>query len=161
MALSVSVVLSLDSEALLDEKVDCLDFELALRVVYLHDSVGRLSGNKDVLVKDTGHRGVTLITAAPCLDVLSLTLGVTCLERGRFLSDSEHLLVLHLIVRVCRVQHSFQEILDLSLGLLRAFLRFRVERRGDAVWELRLELDHMIAWLDDAIWEMADRFDSF
>lgn len=122
-------------------------------VVDLDFPCGNFIRHKDVLVEDAAHGGGTLIAAAPGLDVAGLRLGIANPELDRLLTDDEHLLKLHLVMLVMRLQSSLDVVLDLGLGLLTTLLVLEVKGRWDVAGQLGRKLDGVDAWLKHAIWD--------
>mmetsp|Transcript_5387 Transcript_5387/g.7210 ORF Transcript_5387/g.7210 Transcript_5387/m.7210 type:complete len:307 (+) Transcript_5387:324-1244(+) len=146
----VTVVASVHGESLLDVEADAVCSDLAVLVVHVNLAAGELSWDELVLLEDTPHSGSALIAAAPSLDVAGLGLLLANLERNGLLADDEHLLVLHDIVAVV-LKLGLNVILDLGLRLLARVLVLEVERRGDVVGQVELEVDLVEARLEHAI----------
>ena len=147
------VVTGPDGQLLLDIEAHTASINLASGVVNVDLSSADLSRHELILLELAPHSGVTLITAAPRLDVASLLLLLTHLEGNGLLTDDEDLLVLHQIV-VARHDCRFHVVLDLSLRLLLRVLILECERRGNGVRKSDLEVDLVDAGVDDTTLEV-------
>ena len=85
-----------------------------------------------VLFKLAMHGTGSLAATAPCSNLAGFLLALTNSELDWLLANDQHLLVLHQVFAMV-LQLRFDEVLDLSFGLLADGLIFHVQRGGDAV----------------------------
>ena len=133
VALTVIVaetVLASNGSFLLDEELYVLHWQPALLIVHVNQRLSDLLGSIDILFKCSPHAWNTLIDAAPSLYFTGLFLFLVGLERDRFFSDRNDLLVLHISVSkkadysscADSMNDSFYPVLDLGLGFLGSLL---------------------------------------
>ena len=82
---------------------------------------------------------MALIDATQGLDVALLLLEFVCLEFSGFLSDDQHLLVLHFVPSVHSINHSFNRVFYFSFGFFTAVLVFEVDACGQVLIKLERE----------------------
>jgi len=156
MAVDVRVVSDTLGQDLLHIERNAMCVQLAPFVVHADLTFGDFVGQEHVLVKDGGHGGLSLVNAAPGLDVASLGLGFTDDHVDGLLTDDEHLLVLHVVMLVVAVEGGLDVVLDLGLRLLTRVLVLKVERRRDALGQSSLELNLVNTRLQHATLDVKD-----
>ena len=120
--------------------------QLTLRVVNRKSAAGRLLRSVDVLLEPCLHLTVALIAATAGLHVNSLLLLGVRLKVYWLLANGKHLLILHFIVFVEGDQFCFHVVLDFRFGFLAPLLVFEVEARRQALLQLKLKVDYVVAW---------------
>ena len=122
----MAVVANLNTQNLFNVEAYPISIQLTVLIVNFHLSLSDFIWHEYVLIEDTGHGGGALVDAAPSLDVAGLRLSFTHNEVDGFLTDDQHLLVLHLVGVVMGVEDSLDVVLYLGLRLFTGVLMFEV-----------------------------------
>ena len=154
VSVGVRMVADVDGADLLHEEGDAVGVQLAVLVVHAHMTLGHFVRQEDVLVENRGHRGSSLVNAAPGLDVAGLLLGVTGHQVDGLLADDERLLEFHVVVLVVAVELRLDVVLDLRLGLLARVLVLEVQGGGNVVRKLCRELHLVDTRLEHAVLDL-------
>jgi len=101
----------------------------------------------NILFEVGPHGGDTLVNAAPSLDDRLLVLRFVLLEGKWRLADGKHLLVLHILASVSRLQNCLAVVLYLGLWALSCVSVLEVDRAGNFQWQNELEADRVAARL--------------
>lgn len=117
-AVGMAVETGPDSQDLLDKEADAVCVQLAIRVVNLDVALSDFIRQENILGEHRAHRAMTLVNAAPCLDVACFRLSITNDHVNWLLTDDQNLLEFHLIVLVMGLQNGLDIVLDLGLWLL-------------------------------------------
>lgn len=133
-----------DVKNLFDVELDFRDVQLALRVVNKDHSFRSFLRRVDVLLVRGPHGTLSLVYAAPSADLRLLMLLLIHLKGDRLLPDHQHLLVLHRVAVVARVQSRLDEVLALGLGTLAPSRIFEVHARRHLRREVESEL-HLVS----------------
>ena len=132
-----------DRENLLNEELDLRYGQLTLAVVDVDHGFGHLLWGVDVFLVGGPHSGLALIDAAPGRDLRLLMLVLVHPKLNLLLTNHQHLLVLHLVAVVVRVQGRLYVVLSLGLWVLT--LAFVLEvHAGGHIWRQLESKGHLV-----------------
>jgi len=118
-------------DLLFESKADVLNLQVALRVVNVDDSLANFMRFKSVLLKGSGHSGDSLAHAAPCGDVVLISMNDILLEIIAHLSKDKNLLVRHQDLGMTIDQGGLDSVLYLALWLCPGMMIDELETRGE------------------------------
>ena len=104
-------------QLLFKSETDILYLQVALRVVNVDDSLASFMRLKSVLIEGSGHSWNSLAHAAPCWDVVLISMSDVCLEFITHFSQDKNLFVGHQLLTVTIKHSGFDGVLNLTLGL--------------------------------------------